>query len=95
MDVIRIVDLLCIVGILENLNYFDMCLSFKWFNKMYILCKSEFLFIDLNMCIRVVDSEKISLYCNVFFYISNSIFNIVFFLLFLCVSYGIFISFIV
>lgn len=42
VDVIRTADLPCIAGMAENLNYFDMCSSFKCLNKMYTSCKSEY-----------------------------------------------------
>lgn len=41
VDVTRAADLPCIAGMSENLNYFDMCSSFKCLNKMYTSCKSE------------------------------------------------------
>lgn len=36
VDVIKILDLLCKIGMLEKLNYFDMCLSYKCFSKIYV-----------------------------------------------------------
>lgn len=73
----------------ENLNYFDMCSSYKYLNKMYTSCKSEPSPIDSNLCTSVADSEKTSLHCNVLPHISNSTSNIAFPSLLSCASYGV------
>lgn len=88
VDVIRTADLPCIAGMSENLNYFDMCSSFKCLNKMYTSCKSEYSPIDSNLCTSVADSEKTSLHFNVLPHISNSTSNIAFPSLLSCASYG-------
>lgn len=72
----------------ENLNYFDMCSSFKCLNKMYTSCKSEPSLIDSNICTSVGDSEKTSLNFNVLPHISNNTSKIVFPSL-SCASYGV------
>lgn len=89
VDVTRTADLPCIVGMSENLNYFDMCSSFKCLNKMYTSCKSEPSPIDSNLCTSVADSEKTSLPCNVLPHISNSTSNIAFPSQLSCASHGI------
>lgn len=88
VDVIRTADLPCIAGMSENLNYFDMCSSFKCLNKMYTSCKSEYSPIDSNLCTSVADSEKTSLHCNVLPHISSSTSNIAFPSLLSSASYG-------
>lgn len=71
----------------ENLNYFDMCSSYKHLNKMYTSCKSEPSPIDSNLCTSDADIEKTRLNRNVLPHISNSTSNIAFPSLLSCASY--------